>query len=447
MQLRQRSILAVALLASALVACGCGGWIRPRSSDASAPAAALPPAAPLPADEQAFDSTVRFLEARVRSDPEDFIAYNLLNGHYLRRVHETGDVQYLELAARAARSSLAAAPAELNTGGLAALAQTAYTSHDFASARDHALRLKQLEPDKTLPYQLLGETLLELGDYEGANEAFRQLQRLNSGILNFALETRLARVDLLYGRTGRAHERYTTALALALDASTPSRESVAWCRWQLGEVAFSRGDYEAAERHYRESLTTYADYQRALAALGRVRAARGDIAGGIEHYERAVKRLPDPSLVAALGDLYKLAGREREAAAQYALVEQIARLGQLQGALYNRQLALFYADHDLKADEAYRLAAKEYEVRRDIYGADALAWTALKAGKIEEARAAIKDALRLGTEDARLFYHAGMIARAAGDTTAARKFLERAFALNPQFDPLQARVAREALTK
>jgi tetratricopeptide (TPR) repeat protein len=106
----------------------------------------------------------------------------------------------------------------------------------------------------------------------------------------------------------------------------PSREVVAWCRWQLGEVAFARGDYETAERHYRESLTTYPDYYRALAALGRVRAAQGDLAGGIEQYEKVVRRLPDPAFVAALGDLYKLAGKEKEAAAQYALVEQIARL-------------------------------------------------------------------------------------------------------------------------
>ncbi|HEV2802943.1 MAG TPA: tetratricopeptide repeat protein [Pyrinomonadaceae bacterium] len=443
--------LLLSLLSAALVACGCGGWIKPRGSTASTPDAkthALPPAAPIPGEaDEAFQTSVRFLEARVRKDPDDFIAYNLLHGYYLRRVQETGDVQYLELAERAARASLAAAPAELNTGGLAALAQTAYTAHDFVSARDHALKLKQLEPGKTLPYQLLAETLVELGDYDGAQEAFRQLQRLQGDALNFATETRLARLDLLYGRAERASERYTRALALALDASPPSRETVAWCRWQLGEVAFARGDYEEAERRYQESLVTYPDYNRALAALGRVRAARGDIAGGIEYYERAVKRLPDPSVIAALGDLYKLAGREREAAAQYALVEQIARLGAHGGALYNRQLALFYADHDLKASEAYALAAKEYEVRRDIYGADALAWTALKAGKTEEARAAIKDALRLGTEDARLFYHAGMIARSAGDAQLARKFLERALALNPQFDPLQARIAREALTK
>jgi len=159
------------------------------------------------------------------------------------------------------------------------------------------------------------------------------------------------------------------------------------------------------------------------------------------------KQLPDPIYVAALGDLYKLAGREQEAAAQYALVEQIARLGARGGALYNRQLALFYADHDLKPAEAYELAAREYQLRQDIYGADAVAWTALKAGKLAEAQAAIKEALKLGTQDARLFYHAGQIARAAGDRAAAADYLKRALALSPQFDPLQAAFARQTLAE
>ena len=130
---------------------------------------------------------------------------------------------------------------------------------------------------------------------------------------------------------------------------------------------------------------------------------------------------------------------------QYALVEKIGRLNELNGVLYNRQLALFYADHELKPEAAYANAAKEYSLRQDIYGADALAWTALKAGKIAEAQTAIKAALRLGTEDARLFYHSGMIARASGDKSEAHHNLKRALALNPQFDPLQASIARKAL--
>lgn len=171
----------------------------------------------------------------------------------------------------------------------------------------------------------------------------------------------------------------------------------------MGETAFSVSDYEKAEKHYRDALLTFPDYFRAIASLAKTRAANNDLQGAIEHYEKVVRILPDPNFVAALGDLYKLAGREEDANKQYELVEQIGRLSELNGALYNRQLALFYADYDLKPEEAYNLAAKEYEVRRDIYGADALAWTAFKAGKIAEAQTAIKDALRLGTKDARHF--------------------------------------------
>ena len=114
---------------------------------------------------------------------------------------------------------------------------------------------------------------------------------------------------------------------------------------------------------------------------------------------------------------------------------------------YNRQLALFYADHDIKSNQAYENASREYAVRKDIYGADALAWAALKNNRVAEAQSLIRSALQLGTQDARLFYHAGMIAKASGNFKQAREYLQRSLTLNPQFDPLQAAIARKALVE
>jgi len=178
-----------------------------------------------------------------------------------------------------------------------------------------------------------------------------------------------------------------------------------------------------------------------------VRAARGDLPGAIQPYEEAVHRFPDPTFVAALGDLYQLAGRAREAQTQFALLEQIAHLSALNGTRYNRQIAVFYADHDRNPDGAYNDAVREYRDRRDIYGADAVAWTALKAGKLAESQQAMSAALRLSTRDARLYYHAGMIAAGLGDRKASRKYLRRALAMNPAFDPLQSKLARKALAQ
>jgi tetratricopeptide (TPR) repeat protein len=436
---RSKIVFAVALGILLLSFGACGGW---RESSATNPPP-LPAAAALPPDVETTENAIRFLEDRVRRDPDDFIAYNKLAAYYFQRQRETGGLNYLELASRAARASLAAIPAEQNKTGLALLAQAEYASHDFVAARDHALQLSRLDPGKGYPYRILSDALIELGDYNAAAIAIGKMEQLGGGDVNS--EPRFAHHALLRGDSGLAMRRFAGALAHALIVEPPSRETVAWCRWQLGETAFSVGDYETAERHYRDALVTFPGYYRALASLGRSLAARGDLAGAIEQYLRALSVIPDPAYVAALGDLYKLSGREKEAAAQYELVEHIARLNKINGMLYNRQLALFYADHDMKAGEAYESAAREYEVRRDIYGADAVAWTALKAGKLAEAQSAIKEALRLGTRDAKLFYHAGMISRAAGDFASARDYLDRALKLNPQFDPMQSVNARHAL--
>ncbi len=441
--LRNRFILpALLAVSAALIMSACSDSSQSAATD-RAPVS-VPPAAPIGSDDKATGQALRFLEERVKSDPEDFSANNKLAALYLQKLRETGDVAYLDLAFRTARASLDSVSEVRNSGGLAALAQAEFASHDFSNARDHAIRLAELEPRKSYPQGILGDALLELGEYEKAEIAYKKIVALDGGISHYS-ETRFARLAQLKGNNADAQKHLAMALTLALNLPAPPRETVAWLRWQLGETAFSVGDYETAEKHYRDSLTTFPDYHRAVASLGKARAANNDLTGAIEQYERAVRLLPDPQFVAALGDLYQLAGRDEDAKKQYELVGQIGRLGALNGALYNRQLALFYADHDIKTEEAYNLAAKEYEARRDIYGADALAWTALKANKISEAQTAMKDALRLGTKDAKLFYHAGMIARTSGDETTARDYFKRMLELNPQFDPRQSAIAKTLL--
>lgn len=384
------------------------------------------------------------LENIVRRDPEDALAYNKLAVYYHHLLRETGALQYLDLGSRAAHASLASVPALRNTGGLSALILVEFSSHDFSKARDHARELARIIPSRAYPYEMLGDALTELGDYGQALVAYDQMKRHTVGI-DENVESRMARFAMLRGDNVAARQHFYNALQLQLAIFQPSRELIAWYYWQLGETAFATGDYGVAETQYQSALSVFPGYYRALASLGRVLAARGDFPGAIEQYRAAINILPDPTFVAALGDLYKFSGRENDAQAQYRLVEVIGHLSALAGVLYNRPLALFYADHDVKARTAYASAKREYTVRRDIYGADAVAWTALKVGKIPEAQVAIQTALRLGTQDARLFYHAGLIAKASDHQELARTYLQRALTLNPEFDPLQTIKAREAL--
>ncbi|MEJ7713578.1 MAG: hypothetical protein WKF84_27965 [Pyrinomonadaceae bacterium] len=89
---------------------------------------------------------------------------------------------------------------------------------------------------------MLGDALLELGDYDRATTAFQGMEKLGGSSVN--TETRLARLALLRGAVTVAQQRYSKAIALALNLPVPPRETVAWCRWQLGETAFASGDYE-----------------------------------------------------------------------------------------------------------------------------------------------------------------------------------------------------------
>src|SRR5208337_2933918 len=124
---------------------------------------------------------------------------------------------------------------------------------------------------------------------------------------------------------------------------------------------------------------------------------------------KAIAVVPYPAFAAALYDLDLQVGRSDDAHKQMELVEFISKLNPLNERLFYRELALFYADHNLKLKESVDLAKKELEVRHDVYTWDILAWVLYKNGRANEAAEAMEKALAPGTGDALLDFHGGMI--------------------------------------
>jgi tetratricopeptide (TPR) repeat protein len=185
-----------------------------------------------------------------------------------------------------------------------------------------------------------------------------------------------------------------------------------------------------------------------MAGLAAVRNAQGHRDEAITLLETATARLPQPELVAALGDLYALDGQADRAQAQYRLVDGIAKLTAATGSVYDRQLSLFAADHDRDVTAAVRRARAELAVRPDVYAHDALAWTLFAAGQLDAAAQEVGAALALGTPDPRLAYHAGLIAAAQGDDARALPLLRlavRGIAMLPALQQPRARAALAAL--
>jgi tetratricopeptide (TPR) repeat protein len=104
-----------------------------------------------------------------------------------------------------------------------------------------------------------------------------------------------------------------------------------------------------------------------------------------------------------------------------------------------------WADRDTKLDEALTIARREYESKKDIFTADALAWVLYKKGEFEEAKKISGEAMRLGTNDARILYHAGMIEKRLGSKAEAKRLLQTALKINPSFDLLQSEIAENSL--
>ncbi len=254
--------------------------------------------------------------------------------------------------------------------------------------------------------------------------------------------TTYARISYLRALHGY-QEQAIDAMRMAVRASSPrDSEGHAWYRVQLGNELFNAGKLKEAEREFDTALQVFPDYYEALAAKARLAVRAGAFDQAIDSYRRAQERVPLPDTVVALGDLYTKLGRSAEAKQQYALLEAIERAG---GNTYSSKMALYLADHDLKLDEALAIARRERAARADIYTCDVLAWCLFKKGELAEAKTAITEALRLGTHDARIYYHAGMIYQGLGDTASAGKYLKLALTTNPAFDVLQAENANQTL--
>ena len=126
--------------------------------------------------------------------------------------------------------------------------------------------------------------------------------------------------------------------------------------------------------------------------------------------------------------------------------EAIAAHGHLHASGHgNAELAMFLAKHDRELKVALKEAEKAYETYKNIRTEEALAWCHYKLGNHKEARRMIVRATKWNTSEPSLFFHRGMIDAKLGENATAIADLNGALSLNPNFDPLDADLAKRTL--
>ena len=434
----------VLMLIAALAIVGGSRGLSLIKRDSSSPASAsvlvgLEDPAPAPG-MKTTDEMVKFWRARFERDPRDFISLTFLGDALIRKARETGDVSEYARADATLKKALKLHPNYEVAQAYLSVVQ--YVKHDFVGALDLASQVYAAHPNAIQALATIGDAQLELGRYMEAETSYQQL---NKKAPSAPVYTRLARLAWLHGKPTDALNLMQQAIADS-DETGLEGENAAWYHFQLGELYFNTGQLEKADAQYAVALKVFDNYYLALAGRGKVRAAQGNYKEAITFYEKAVGIIPQPDLLAALGDLYTLTGDSVKAKQEYDTVEFIGKLQAINQVIYNRQLALFYANHNLNLEKSLVLAQKELEQRKDIYAYDTYAWALYKNNHYSQAAELMKSAMELGTRDAMLYYHAGMIYRALGEEKQAEQMLSRALAINPHFDLMQAPIARSTLT-
>lgn len=419
-----------AAVASGDVVLGSGSLSTAPNAAPSSPAPSV-----VPAVTSRTVAEIARLEAAIAANPADGDAQRDLGFALLQRVRETADPSLYTPAAEAFEIARTLAPDDALA--LAGIGGLELGKHQFADALVTGRKAVKLSPNLAAARAVVVDALVELGRYDEADAAAGEMLAIQADL------STLARVSYL----AELHGHLDLALtAMQMAAKTPglASENIAFVDAQLGNLLVYTGDRHGAANAYERALTELPGHAPSLAGEGRLAVGAGDPASAIPLFQRAADIVPLPEYVIALGEAQTAAGLPDEAARNFKLARAEIQLFAGLGVVVDVDLALFEADHG-DATAALRYAEAGYAATPTVRAADAMAWVLHRLGRDKEAKRRSDEALRLGSREPLLRYHAGAIAAALGDTAAARRDLQIALATDPGFSATGAAEARRIL--
>jgi tetratricopeptide (TPR) repeat protein len=359
----------------------------------------------------------------IEKNPKNYEAYNALALALSRRARETSDVKFYAEAEDTLQKSFEISPD--NFDGKRIEVWLLLGKHEFAAAREKALKLNKRMPDDVMVYGFLTDANVELGNYDEAEKSAQLMLNLRPG--NSPGITRAAYLRELFGDVDGALELMNMALA----STSPSEvEDSAWILTQMAHLQLSVGKITDAEKNLQQALALFPGYHYALGNLAKLRIQQKRYDEAIALLQQRYDAAPHAENLYDLAEALHLAARTQEAKSAFAEFERKSLLESVRADNSNRELIFYYADYANQPVKALEVATQEFARRHDVFTLDSYAWALHVNGQQQEARKQMEAALAVGIRDARLLRHAGEIALAAGDRAAAQKYLQQAADLN-----------------
>ena len=378
--------------------------------------------------------TIEELEASARDRPDDPTVFQRLGNAYLDRSVRTLDPSYNDLAQRAFDRAEVLAPGDLvTTLGRAGLAAT---RHDFAEALAAADAVLLDNPFSATALAIQVDSEIELGRYEDAETHLQAFLDRRPGA------AALARVSYFH----ELHGDVDGALVAIEDAEVAASSGSIYDRARLasvhGDVLLGAGELREATASYRRALRLVPELPTAVLGAARADALLGDRVGAIRSLDALVQRTPLPGAAMLLAELRAVEGDDEGAAHSRDLVTALATLERAAGSNVDLDLAVFEADNTAVDPATVQRATNTYANRPNIYAADALAWTLYRSGDAAAAAPMVEQALRTGTDDGQLRFHAAAVFAATGDLDRATAEMARSAQSNPWFSVARQDEAR-----
>ena len=355
-----------------------------------------------------------------RRGPNAKAALERLGYLHVSRARVTSDAGHYKLAEAVADCLQASYP-----GDAAALLLRGHVLHQLHRFKEAEQVARELVARRTvvLDYGLLGDALMEQGRLAEAAAAYQQMIDLKPFYQSY---TRAAHVRWMKGDLEGALGvmRRATESASPRD---PESSAWAWTRVALYELQANR--LAGARRAADAALTFEPEYAAALLARGRILLAEGQRSEALRVLTHAADLNPLPEYQWILADALRASGRPVDAAA---VERELVARGTTSDP---RTVALYLATRGENASTALSLAEAELGVRADVFTLDAQAWALAANGRTAQARSVLARALAEGTEDGRLFLHAGIIHAGAGEPREASRWLQKADRLRSMLLP------------
>ncbi len=376
------------------------------------------------------DKFITTLQEDLVNNPGNSKLLTKLGAAYIQKARESNDPEFYSLADDVLNRALKKDPD--NFLAMSELGSVYLSRHHFKEALELAQKALIINPYSAYTYGVIVDAQVELGMYD---DAINSVQKMIDTRPDLSSYSRVSYVRELKGDSQGAID----AMKSAVTAGSPVAENTAWCRVQLGNLYYNKGDAETAGKIFEAVVKDFPNYVHGYGGLAKVKVNKGEYKEAQELYEKALEKNSLPEYLIALGDLYTLTGEKELAEEQYQKVKFIITMFKEKGVDTDLELALFNADHNRNLKESLKNAENSLENgSQSIKTYHVLAWTNYKLGNYEDAGKNIQQALRLNTKDPLMLYHAGKIYDKMGMQDKAKEYSDLALKVNPYYENLYA---------